>query len=66
MIILTEFTNNTLSGNYLLIYDDYVSNMLVFYTTDFIIKKFLWFLTETFNILDNAQVVSSKENEETF
>jgi hypothetical protein len=40
MIKLTDFTNNTLSGDYLLIYDDYVSNMLVFYsTTDFIMKK---------------------------
>jgi hypothetical protein len=38
--ILTDFTNNTLSGDYLLIYDDYVSNMLVFYSTaDFIMKN---------------------------
>ena len=38
--ILTDFTSNNLTGDYLTIYNEYVSNMLVFYSVaDFITKN---------------------------
>ena len=38
--ILNDFTSNTLTGDYLTIYNDYVSNMIVFYSVaDFITKN---------------------------
>lgn len=38
--VLSDFENDTLSGDYLELFDDYVSNILIFYSSsDFILKN---------------------------
>jgi hypothetical protein len=64
--VLSDFTDDSLSGDYLIIYDEYVSKMLVFYSTaDFIMKNSIMIANggNFQHTPDNAQVVSSKENE---
>lgn len=64
--ILTDFTSNALTGAYLTIYDEHITNMLVMFTTaDFILKNAI-----TINnggnfkhTADNGQIVDYKEND---
>lgn len=64
--IFNDFINNELSGDYLTIYNKYVSVMLVFFSaSDFVLKNSVM-ITNGGNfqhLPNNAQIVSSKENE---
>ena len=54
--ILTDFDNNNLSGEYLKIFEDYVSQMLIFYaTSDFIMKN-------TIMIANGGNFIHTPEN----
>ena len=64
--ILTDFLADTLSGDYLTIYDEYVSVMLVFFSTaDFIMRNSVMVSNggNFQHLPNNAQISPSKENE---
>lgn len=64
--ILEDFTNNTLTGDYLTIYEDYISLMLMYYTASHFIFANAITINNGGNFkhsATNAQVVDYKEND---